>query len=124
MIQAHEFVAEARQMLQAARSSEIRRRTAASRAYYGCYHLFLAYAKARGYAFSKDDRKGMHEHLLQALPDYLEDDDDLIQMFKDLETLKTLRRDCDYRLAENIPYESVAFAVERAEHIVALMTEA
>lgn len=123
MIQAHEFVAEARRMLQAARSSEVRRRGAASRAYYGCYHLFLKYAEARGYRFSRSDRKGMHTHLLSALPDYLSDDDDIDQTYHAFCKLKDLRIACDYGLAHDIDYDQVADAVERAEHIVALLTE-
>lgn len=123
MIDPHEFVLEARQMLQAARTSEIRRRSAASRSYYGCYHLLLKHAEARGYRFSGSDGKGMHKHFLDALPNYLRDDDDLSETFNDFRRLMSLRVACDYYLHQDIHYENIADAVERAEHIVALLTD-
>ncbi len=96
---------------------EALRRTAASRAYYACYHCALALARRRGYNASAANLAsfGVHERLIRWMQS--QDDRTLAQVGGQLLTLKALRVDADY-FSQQFSPESTATAVAIAKRLL------
>lgn len=116
MIDPRDLLEEARELAKTARSREVRRRSAISRAYYAAYHRASEVARQAGYRFVKSEGVGSHAHLfkfLESLPD-----PNARAAVKLLDLLKKRRVAADYRLDRSIPMGTLEEALERAEYLL------
>lgn len=122
MTNPQDFLDEAERLQQGARSSETRQRTVMSRAYYGCYHLALAFAQSTGYKFDNNAGSGRHQHLM----DYLQRaarDGELRQALNNLVTLRNRRTRADYHLRRCITFEDSREALDLAREISVVLND-
>lgn len=122
MTSPQDFLDEAERLQQGARSNETRQRTVMSRAYYGCYHLALAFAQSTGYKFDNNAGSGRHQHLM----DYLQKaarGGEFRQAVDNLLTLRDRRTRADYHLRRSITFEDSRDALDLAREISAVFND-
>lgn len=117
MIVASDLAREARDLLNAARANEARRRTVVSRAYYAGYHHVRSMAAEAGWRFNRQEGKGIHQHLIGWLSDH--SDGGMRHVGSLMQSLLLVRRLADYQLEQSVTWEQAVDAVERAEELLA-----
>lgn len=117
MNSAKELLAEARQLISAARTNETRQRTVIGRAYYASFHAVLEKAAASGYRYQKNaSTLGRHEHLIAWC--LAASNADLRLAAEMLKGMKILRQRADYDLRSTVDYSDVVTVLEDASSIV------
>jgi len=111
-----DLLEEARELAKTARSREVRRRSAMSRAYYAAFHRADEAARSAGYRFDASEGAGSHVHLLAFLARL--PDPGARTAARSLKTLKKQRVLSDYQLAEDISMHMVEQVIEQAEYLL------
>jgi uncharacterized protein (UPF0332 family) len=105
MIDIKDIFDDAVTLFSAARSSEARRRTIASRLYYSTFHACLSVARAQGHERNRDSRDGVHAQLIDFFRG--SDDYELADMGDTLQTLYIRRIKADYRVNQDVSFSEI-----------------
>lgn len=118
-----DFLIEAENLLMGARASEIRGRSAISRAYYACHHAANQVAREAGYRFDPNARQGMHKHLNGFLATNVANDDESREAIRELVRLYQDRVRADYKLDKTISFADAQDAVTRSREVMAILMD-